>query len=208
MTTTLKQTFLALTGKYTSNSQLQEDLWKEIETNYTEENRYYHNLHHLEYLLMKLTAVKEQVNDWDTLLFSLYYHDIIYNATSGDNEEKSAECAAGNLQLLDLKTDKCVAQILATKGHTVSPDNDTNLFTDADLSILGESWELYQEYFQKIRKEYAVYPDTVYNPGRAKVLNHFLNMGRIFKTESFYEQFEMNAKNNLRRELVHLQEGF
>lgn len=201
MTTTLKQTFLELTGKYTSNNQLQEDLWKEIETNYSEENRYYHNLHHLEYLLTKLTAVKEQVNDWDTLLFSLYYHDIIYNATSSDNEEKSAECAAKTLQLLGLETDKCVAQILATKGHTVSPDNDTNLFTDADLSILGESWELYREYFQKIRKEYAIYPDTVYNPGRTKVLQHFLNMKRLFKTKAFFDKYESNAKNNLSGEL-------
>jgi predicted metal-dependent HD superfamily phosphohydrolase len=99
-------------------------------------------------------------------------------------------------------------QILATKGHTVSTDNDTNLFTDADLSILGESWELYQEYFQKIRKEYAIYPDAVYNPGRTKVLNHFLSMERIFKTDIFHEKFELNAKNNLTRELVHLQEAF
>jgi predicted metal-dependent HD superfamily phosphohydrolase len=204
----LKQTFLALTGKYTSNSQLQEDLWQEIETNYSADNRYYHNLHHLEYLLEKLTAVKQEINDWDTVLFSLYYHDIIYNATSNDNEEKSAECAAKDLQLLGLISDKCVMQILATKGHTVSTDNDTNLFTDADLSILGESWELYQEYFQKIRKEYAIYPDAVYSPGRTKVLNHFLSMERIFKTDIFHEKFELNAKNNLTRELVHLQEAF
>jgi len=44
-----------------------------------------------------------------------------------------------------------------------------------------------------------VYPDLVYNPGRKKVLNHFLAMDSIFKTDYFYNKFDRQAKENLRK---------
>ena len=77
----------------------------------------------------------------------------------------------------------CKEQILATKSHVKSTDSDTNFFTDADLSVLGQSWEVYSIYYKNVRKEYSIYPDLLYNPGRKKVLQHFLSMARIFKTE-------------------------
>ena len=191
----LKSTFLSLV-----QNTLAEELWSEIETHYTESHRYYHNLHHLEYLLQQLVLVKEHISDWDTMLFSLYYHDIIYDPAKNDNEEQSAELAAARLRSLGLKEDKVVSQILATKGHAVSADHDTNLFTDADLSVLGERWNEYKNYADKIRKEYAIYPDLVYNPGRKKVLKHFMDMERIFKTDLFFVKLEDNAKRNLQKE--------
>jgi predicted metal-dependent HD superfamily phosphohydrolase len=96
----------------------------------------------------------------------------------------------------------CEAQILATKSHVKSADSDTNYFTDADLSILGQPWETYSAYYKNVRKEYAIYPDLIYNPGRKKVLTHFLAMDSIFKTDIFYQKFEMQAKENLQQELT------
>ena len=93
------------------------------------------------------------------------------------------------------------SQILETKGHSISKDNDTNFFTDADLSILGLDWDLYSEYAQNVRKEYSNYPTIIYKMGRRKVLKHFLVMERIFKTDHFFEKFEVLARENLRREL-------
>jgi predicted metal-dependent HD superfamily phosphohydrolase len=90
---------------------------------------------------------------------------------------------------------------MATKGHTFSDDPDTNLFTDADLSVLGKPWPTYEAYFKNVRKEYAIYPDFLYKPGRKKVLQHFLTMPRIFKTEYFYDAYESNARENITREL-------
>lgn len=63
---------------------------------------------------------------------------------------------------------RCKAQILATKTHVKSTENDTNYFTDADLSVLGATWEIYTNYYQGVRKEYSIYPDIIYNPGRKK----------------------------------------
>ncbi|MNX82674.1 hypothetical protein D3C86_1144100 [compost metagenome] len=98
------------------------------------------------------------------------------------------------------KIQKCKRQILTTKLHAVA-DPDTNLFTDADLSILGKSWEAYATYYQQIRKEYSIYPDFMYTNGRKKALQHFLDMEYIFKTSHFQNKYESQARRNLEKEL-------
>jgi predicted metal-dependent HD superfamily phosphohydrolase len=200
----LNQTFLTLTQNYTPDNRLANDLWAEIETNYSNKKRHYHTLAHLENLLAQLTAIKGQIKNWDTVLFTLFYHDIVYNSLKKDNEEKSAELADSRLKSIAVPQsiiDNCKAQILATKQHLPSHDADTNYFTDADLSILGADWETYSVYSKQVRKEYSIYPALIYNPGRKKVLEHFLKMGRIFKTDYFFAKFEAHAKENLQREL-------
>ena len=185
----LKEIFIGLLKKYTDNNSLIEELWTEIEKNYSGKKRYYHTLQHLDNLLAQLTEVKGEIQNWETILFTLYYHDIIYNSLKSDNEEKSAELAEKRMKLISVSIDKielCKQQILATKSHLKSTDTDTNYFTDADLSVLGQPWETYLDYCKNVRKEYSFYPDFVYNLGRKKVLNHFLTMDRIFKTDFFY----------------------
>ena len=95
----------------------------------------------------------------------------------------------------------CSQQILATKAHTTSNNPDTNLFTDADLSVPGLDQLAYEIYCGQIRKEYSIYPDIVYNPGRKKVLSHFLQMENIFKTTAFAEKYETQARANLTWEI-------
>jgi len=200
----LKQLFQHLIAKNNSNPSITEKLWNEIEENYSNKKRHYHNLSHLENLFEQLSGVQNQIEDWDTVFFSLIYHDIIYSASSKANEEKSAELCKARLRDIgypENKIQKCVTQILATKTHSKTDDNDTELFTDADLSILGQEWETYLMYSRNIRKEYSMYPNLLYNPGRKKVLNWYLSMDRIFKTEYFYEKYEEKARENLRREL-------
>lgn len=92
-------------------------------------------------------------------------------------------------------------QILATKSHKKSDDEDTNFLLDADLSILGKSPQVYLEYTKQIRKEYSIYPDFLYKPGRKKVLQHFLALENIFKTEYFKNKYESQARENIEFEL-------
>jgi predicted metal-dependent HD superfamily phosphohydrolase len=200
----LKETFIQLLEKYTSEQRKIDELWNEIETHYCHKKRHYHTLAHLENLLQQLLEIKTNIKDSDTILFSLYYHDIIYNPLKTTNEEKSAEFAANRLQLISAPASiikGCVGQILATKKHPVSDDSDTNYFTDADLSVLGQQWEVYAAYYANVRKEYALYPDIIYIPGRKKVLQHFLQMERIFKTDHFFKKFELQARENMQQEL-------
>ena len=94
----------------------------------------------------------------------------------------------------------CLAQ-LYSKTSQPSENSDTNYFTDADLSILGQNWEVYTQYYKNVRKEYAVYPNIIYNSGRKKALQHFLTMENIFKTEYFYQKFEETARKNIQKEI-------
>jgi predicted metal-dependent HD superfamily phosphohydrolase len=201
----LKQLFTELLTKYTGNSSLVNELWTEIEHHYSGKKRHYHTLQHLENLLQQLTTIKAALMDWDAVLFSLYYHDSIYNPLKKDNEEKSAALAEERMRQAAIPadiTERCKATILATKAHGKSTDSDTDYFTDADLSVLGQDWETYSAYYKNVRKEYAVYPALIYNPGRKKVLQHFLSMERIFKTNFFYNKFEIPARQNLQREIA------
>lgn len=200
----LKQTFIGLLKNYTDNDRLANELWTEIEKNYSSKKRHYHTLQHLENLLVQLTEVKMEIQNWETILFTLYYHDIIYNSLKSDNEDKSAEFAEKRMKQISVPVELielCKQQILATKSHIKSTDSDTNYFTDADLSVLGKLWETYSLYCKNVRKEYSIYPDLVYNPGRKKVLHHFLSMDRIFKTDFLYNKFEIQAKQNLQKEI-------
>ncbi len=197
--------FSDLISKYSNNEILKTDYWTEIEQSYSQKSRKYHNLIHLENMILELEEVKDKISDYDSILFSIFYHDIIYKATSKDNEEKSAELAKTRLDKLNLHQEKIAIiqnQILATKSHKRSEDADTNFLLDADLAILGQNWEIYKNYIQQIRKEYSIYPDFIYKPGRKKVLTHFLEFEAIFKTNYFKEKYEENARENINREIL------
>ncbi|WPO89941.1 hypothetical protein [Chryseobacterium sp. HR92] len=200
----LKNHFNQLCSPFTEDQQLISDLWKEIETRYSEKGRHYHNLLHLENMFRELDAVKMNISDFTALSFSVFYHDVIYDATSKANEEKSAAKAEKRLAELHVNQDKISLiseQILDTKSHQRSDQEDTNYLLDADLSVLGKDFKTYLEYTQNIRKEYSIYPDFLYKSGRKKVLKHFLELESIFKTEYFKEKYEAQAKENIAKEL-------
>ena len=200
----LKSIFLELVNTYNSDKSIAPIYWKEIEKKYNSARRYYHTTTHLEKLIDEIDSCKRLIADWDTLLFSVFYHDIIYNVLKSNNEERSADLAVKRLSTTKFPLDRiniCKEQIIATKTHLFSNNEDTNLLTDADLSVLGQPSNGYEKYCEQIRKEYSIYPDIVYKPGRKKVLSHFLNMEKIFKTSFFYEKYEFQARKNLESEL-------
>jgi predicted metal-dependent HD superfamily phosphohydrolase len=199
----LKDTFIELASNYIKDNTLTHKLWAKIEENHSKKGRHYHTLDHLKNLLLQLLPLKNDLKNWNTVLFSLFYHDIVYNPLSSNNEEESALFAEKCMKHLSVPIkdiELCKNQILATKSHAFSTDMDTNYFTDADLSILGQSHNTYLLYCQNVRAEYAVYPDLIYNAGRQKVLKHFLSMPRIYKTDYFYNIYEAQAKSNLQME--------
>lgn len=203
----LPEIFSALAITYSNDERRIHAYWNELELAYTEKGRYYHNLAHIENLYSELSEVHSLIQNWNAVLFMLFYHDAVYSATSRDNEEKSAELAADRMRLLNVPNEivqLAHAGILATKSHEVNADSDINLFTDADLSILGAEHESYMMYAQQVRKEYSIYPDLIYRPGRKKVLMHFIGMERIFKTDFFRGKYEEVARKNIAAELKSL----
>lgn len=204
MSEKLSQIFLNVCSKYSNDTALIREYWNEIEHSYSQKNRPYHNLQHLVNMIDELQEVNENITDVDSILFSIFYHDIVYKSTAKDNEEKSAEIAKIRLHKINVdleQIDKICNQILATKSHEESDDSDTNYLLDFDLAILGKNWIDYERYTKQVRKEYLIYPDFMYNPGRKKVLKHFLTFDKIFKTAYFHEKYEKQARQNTAKEI-------
>lgn len=181
--------------------------WREISNHYNDSSRLFHTLRHLDSVYSLLLEVKEEISDWPMLMFAVAYHDIIFNPLRNNNQANSAALAVERLYELGVnkcRIDLCEAHILATRKHDFSLSSDTNYFTDADIAIFGADPEEYVEYYKKIREEYNIFPTVVYNPGRRKVLEHFLDMPRIFKTDYFADRFEKQARINLGMELQEL----
>jgi predicted metal-dependent HD superfamily phosphohydrolase len=200
----LTDIFLQLVKKYTNDHELANNLWLEIFTKYSEPKRHYHTIDHLKNMHRDLNDVKDKIEDWDTILFAFFYHDIIYKAYSNSNESDSAKLAMQRLSDLGYpapKIAKCANMILATKHHTLSDDDDTNYLLDADLAIFGQPTEEYQKYSEQIREEYTLYADFMYNSGRKKALQNFLQMEAIFKTDHFRKKYEKQARMNITNEL-------
>lgn len=204
----IRQAYLLEVTALTGSADVAQTLWQEIELAYNEPDRHFHNLAHLEHLLSELQPLQDRVEDWPTLLFSICYHDVVYDVTThlvaDDKEERSAAFAERHLQQIGYpqeKIDACKAQIMATQKHNKQNSKDTNLLIDADLSILGQPWRTYAAYKNNIRKEYSIYLDNIYIAGRRKVLAHFLQMNPLFKTEHFRRKYEEIAKENIRKEL-------
>ncbi len=200
----LKLIYIELLKNYTDDNSLRNELWNEIEQLYSDKKRHYHNLLHLENLLNELLEVKDKIENWNTILFTLFYHDIIYNVLKSDNEEQSAELAEKRMKQINVPIqiiEKCKSQILATKKHIDNSDIDTNFFIDADLSILGKDNETYSLYKKNVRLEYLYYPSVIYKHGRAQVLDSFRNFDRVYKTDYFSTKYEQNAKRNIDSEV-------
>ena len=204
--TELKPKWVDLVSNYTDKKAIVASLWEDIVNHYSNKNRYYHNLDHIQNMLSQAEDFKSHIEDFDVLVFAIWYHDIIYKSTKKDNEVKSALFAKKALKSLDFdekKLKNIENLIISTKKHQIILDeNDDNAYLlDFDLSILGTDWESYQNYTQQIRKEYKIYPDFMYKPGRKKGLQYFLERETLYFTEVYQDKFETQARENISNEL-------
>jgi len=206
MKNVLKNKWLELASNYCDDNLLTQSYWEEIEHQYDSKSRHYHKLTHISKMLEQAEIHKENIQHSDIVLFAIWYHDIIYKSTKSNNEEKSSELALKRLSLFsldeeDLKSIETL--ILSTKKHQplLTENTDNRFLLDFDLSILGTDWETYNDYISNIRKEYAIYPDFVYNNGRKKVLKHFLDRQTLYFTDYYQKRYESQARENLKREI-------
>ena len=178
-------------------------MWDELQTNYSQKHRKYHNLNHLNEMFSYFDVFVDELDHPEEVAFAIFYHDIIYNVLKSNNEEKSAKIAVKYLSVMKIEAEvinRVNQLILDTKTHQTLT-NDGNFLMDFDLAILGQPEKEYQLYTSQIREEYKVFPNIIYTKGRKKVLQHFLDNEAIFKTAFFYDKFEKQAKSNLQQEL-------
>ncbi|MBV7268964.1 hypothetical protein KCG49_07170 [Winogradskyella sp. WHY3] len=160
-------------------------------------------------MLLQAEEFKSHIEDYDALVFAIWYHDIIYKSTKKDNEEKSALFAQKTIKTLNFEEKRLKSiqnLIISTKKHKVilNRNKDNAYLLDFDLSILGREWNIYENYTKQIRREYKIYPNFIYKSGRKKVLQHFLECKTLYFTEAYKMKYENQARENLKKEIEQL----
>ncbi|MCC9066231.1 HD domain-containing protein [Flavobacterium piscisymbiosum] len=177
--------------------------WLDLEKAYSNKSRHYHNLTHINDMILCFETYSDKLQNPDEILFSIFYHDYVYKSSKKDNELKSAEYALAILsENTTINKQLVFDAICATQQHQHNEIEDINWLIDFDLKILARDWDDYKIYFEQIRKEYRIYPDFLYKPGRAKALKHFLEHEFIFQTEEFRKLYEEKARLNIEKEIL------
>jgi predicted metal-dependent HD superfamily phosphohydrolase len=95
--------------------------------------------------------------------------------------------------------------IIASKNHLVDEasqlKDDLAIFLDFDMAILASEDDYYKLYSEKIRQEYAKYPDELYREGRKLALQKIMQTENIFNSKTFREEWEPIARQNINKEI-------
>jgi predicted metal-dependent HD superfamily phosphohydrolase len=114
-------------------------------------------------------------SEYEKLMLSAIFHDIVYDLSSSTNEEDSAnflmECVVdkSNKDILEVKQ-----MILDTKTHN-STTNLSESFNYYDMNIVEREFDQLLDWENGISEEFSVYPKEQYKEGRLKFLESLLD---------------------------------
>lgn len=88
--------------------------------------------------------------------------------------------------------------------HTTPMGTGDQIITDIDLAILGSGDAQYREFEIAVRKEYRWVPYFMYRKKRKEILTSFLVHKRMFENDQLIQDFERNARVNLKSAIARL----
>jgi predicted metal-dependent HD superfamily phosphohydrolase len=182
------------------------DTYNYIHKKYSEKHRAYHNIEHISDCLSKLDSITAKVLFRKEIELSIWFHDVIYNPYGKENELKSAKKAIDFLekQSNNEELKSRIYDLIMVTLHNRKPTNEAEkIIMDIDISILGSDYNEYKTYSKKIRKEYKMVPSILYKKKRKEILSSFIKKDKLYYSNYFCD-LEMNARNNLRREILEL----
>ncbi|MBN3957562.1 hypothetical protein [Nostoc sp. NMS8] len=178
---------------------------------YSTPDRYYHTLKHIDRILSTIEILQGYTNNLAAVQLAAWFHDVVYDSQSQDNEERSADYASellSNLGIPETIITTVTRLILNTKDHQAAVnDYDSQVLLDADLGILATDSVQYREYSYAIRQEYAWVAEEDYIRGRQQVLEGFLRRSHIYFTPLMLEFAEPSARGNIQGEIQSLLSG-
>lgn len=177
--------------------------WGVLERRYGESHRRYHTLEHIRTMF---ASFQIDIRGMTDLQFAIFFHDIVYNITAKDNEEKSAIAAFEYLHTYNSSIAERVDEsIRATAEHIYTgTDRTTLLLIDSDLSILGAPPALYRLYMKQIREEYGHIGTDEFMKGRLEFLKSFYTRKNIFNTAEFIP-LERQGRGNILAEISEIE---
>lgn len=195
-------------------AELPEAQWDALRMAYATPPRAYHNFDHVQEVLRHYNEVATGPG-WRQpreVYLAVLYHDAIYEPGRRDNESRSAELAREHIARwlpgAGINADRVAELIELTARHgTMQPDafdgdtaEDTRLFLDCDMAILGAEATAFDAYDRGIASEYRGHvPGWLFRSNRRRFLKGLLARERIFLSDFFHARYDAQARNNLRR---------
>jgi predicted metal-dependent HD superfamily phosphohydrolase len=183
-------------------------VWDLLVRNYSSRGRYYHCIAHLVHCLEQHDLALEKLGDPDAVEMAIWFHDVVLEVQSADNERHSAELFQSLVEgrFEPVFVEKVVALILVTDHKTSPESDDQRLLADIDLSSFALPWKHYLRDTEALRRESRAVPDEHYHAGHRRFLEGLLGRQRIFQSSFFHNRYESRARSNIERYLGHLEE--
>ncbi len=187
-----------------------EDGLAELEARYGEMHRRYHDLKHAAAVVRDSAWLAEVLglspDERAIVGAAAWAHDVVYFARPVEDERRSADWAREALMragVAESHVSRVEVLVLATTKHD-APAEDllATALLDADLATLGADEETYDTYARNVREEFAKYPDELWAPGRADVLERLLKRSPLYRSEAARSRWEAAARRNLTAELT------
>ena len=169
---------------------------------YAEPARAYHTAEHIRDCLAQFDLSRPTAKRPDEVEAAIWFHDVVYVPGATDNEGRSARVAQASLAEAGAAMEtahRIAGLVLATQHLALPSEPDAALLCDIDLSIFGRTAEVFDEFEQRIRREYEWVPEQVYRSARTEILEGFLGRRHIYQTDFFRERYEAPARTNLAR---------
>ncbi len=201
--TQLEQSWCAAWPALTQND-AGEALFKALLAAYSEPQRHYHTLQHLQECMDHFASAAHLAQHPHEVAIALWFHDAVYDTHAHNNEAASAQWAVQALRAAGAPGDACArveALIMATQHNAAPATPDACLLVDIDLSILGADEARFAQYEAQIKCEYSFVDSAVFNVKRAEILRGFMAREKIYGTPFFNRQLEAKARENLTRSI-------
>jgi len=183
-------------------------VFSDLERRYGDPDRLYHTLAHVADCLAELDAAPGLCDRPDAVELALWFHDAVYDPRAEDNEVRSAALLRGAAPRLVIDAGLAAlaaALVMATAHLAGAADaapagpapHDAAAIRDIDLAIFGAPRDRFDAYEAAVRREYAFLPESDWRRGRSRVLGMFLDLPRIYVTDTFHDRLEARARRNL-----------
>ena len=172
---------------------------QQLIASYTEPQRFYHTLTHIENCLELIDQISSELQCPEALELAIWYHDVVYQPGARDNEQLSADqFVATTAGIFDETLQQTVYQHIMATVHDGSETThaDTKYMLDIDLSGFGRPWEEFIQDSVNIRLEMEEIPDEVFYQKQAGFLDKLFSQAQLFKSDYFFDNYETQARQN------------
>jgi predicted metal-dependent HD superfamily phosphohydrolase len=185
-------------------------VFRDLTNRYIQQHRYYHNQLYLERCLEEFERTKHLCSEHYgevSVELAVWCHKAFYDTRKNDNEERSAEYAEflGEKMALSRGVIRHAQDLIVLmRFDDLYIDPDAQLLSDINLSILGQSSELFDRYEEGLRNEHFWLSDEAFKEMLKRRIHALTSKPSIYSTQTFKSRYERNAERNFVRSLKRL----